>query len=239
MLSAEKKKYVKALQRKKFRDLNQCFVVEGVKMVSELLNSDFKVHDIYATKSWFKKNSSFYAQEISEKELKSISSLKTPNEVLAVVQYQQINDKINSNFSIVLDKIQDPGNIGTIIRTADWFGVEQIICSKDTVDCYNSKVIQATMGSLFRVKIIYCDLKKFLSTHKKSKVYGALLNGENVFQKKLQVNDALLIMGNESKGISEDLLPFITDKISIPKFGKAESLNVATATAILCAAFKN
>ncbi len=238
MLSASQKKYVNTLKQKKFRDLNQCFVVEGIKIGEELLSSGFKTEIIYATSSWIKNNPNIKVQEVTAKELKSISSLKTPNEILAVVKYPQPKAiKPTSNLTIALDKIQDPGNFGAIIRTADWFGVKQIICSNDTVDCYNYKVIQATMGSFFRVRIQYCNLKNFFASQKNSKIYGALLNGENVLKKNLRQKNAILLMGNESNGISEELFPFIHEKITIPKFGKAESLNVAIATAILCAEF--
>jgi len=239
MLSISQKKFVNSLKQKKFRTEHNSFIIEGVKMLEELLHSDYEVETIYATSLWINNNSGVDCIEISVKELNSISSLKTPNEVLAVVQQKEVQlIDLPSQLNIALDKIQDPGNFGTIIRTADWFGIQNIICSDNSVDVYNPKVLQATMGSFFRMNIIYTDLSKFLSENKELTVYGALLNGENVYQKELNSKGSILLMGNESKGISEELIPFITDKISIPKFGNAESLNVATATAIFCSEYK-
>ncbi|MDF1673059.1 MAG: RNA methyltransferase [Vicingaceae bacterium] len=238
MITANQKKFVKSLAQKKFRTENNCFVVEGVKLVEELLQSDFEVMNVYATSNWIENNPSFEAEKISPKDLAIMSSFKTANEVIAVVkQKQQYTIDYTKHLSIVLDSLQDPGNLGTIIRTADWFGIKTIVCSADTVDVYNPKVIQATMGSLFRVNVLYLNLPEFFKENKSLSVYGALLNGENVYQKTLTKKGSVLLMGNESKGISDSLLPFITDKILIPKIGQAESLNVSTATAILCAEF--
>ena len=238
MITANQKNFVKSLAQKKFRTEYNCFVVEGEKLVHELIDSDFEIEVIYALKNWIEENQHDKAEEVSAKELASISLLKTPNQVLAVVKQKKepLPNTINS-FSIVLDKIQDPGNLGTIIRTADWFGIKTIICSDDSVDVYNPKVIQATMGSLFRVNVVYTNLTDFFKEYNSLSVYGAMLDGENVYQKTLNKKGSVLLMGNESKGISESLLPFITDKILIPKIGHAESLNVASATAILCAQF--
>ena len=238
MITVNQKKFVKSLAQKKYRSEHNCFVVEGVKLVEELLQSDFEIINIYATLNWIENNPSVEAEQISPKELASISSLKTANEALAVVKQKSIKKiDCSKSLTIALDNIQDPGNLGTIIRTADWFGINTIVCSTDTVDIYNPKVIQATMGSLFRVNVVYTDLEEFFEQNSKLDVYGALLNGDNVYQKTLNKIGSVLLMGNESKGISKQLLPFITDKISIPKIGKAESLNVSTATAILCAEF--
>ena len=239
MLSISQKKYVNSLKQKKFRTEHSSFIVEGIKMVEELLQSDYDVEVVYATINWMGNNPTTDCIEVSEKELASISSLKTSNEVLAVVKQQQKQLMgITSELIIALEKIQDPGNLGTIIRTADWFGVSNIICSDDSVDVYNPKVLQATMGSFFRVNIVYMNLPKFFTENKNLTVYGALLEGENVYQKELNSKGSVILMGNESKGISDELLPFIMDKITIPNFGKAESLNVATATAILCSEYK-
>ncbi|MBL4593293.1 MAG: RNA methyltransferase [Flavobacteriales bacterium] len=239
MLSISQKKYVNSLKQKKFRTQCNCFVVEGIKMIEELLQSDYEIESIFATSSWIENNNSVDCIEISEKELNSISSLKTPNEVIAVAKQMdsQLID-VSSELTIALDKIQDPGNFGTIIRTADWFGIKNIVCSEDSVDAYNSKVIQATMGSFFRVNIVYTNLNEFFSKNSDLTVYGALLDGENVYKKQLKHKGTVLLMGNESKGISEDLISYITDRVSIPKFGNAESLNIATATAILCSECK-
>ena len=206
-------------------------------MVEELLSSGFEIQTIYAQSNWIENHSFDNIIEISEKELASISSLKNPNEVLAVVSKKKVENIDLSGLTIALDNIQDPGNLGTIIRTADWFGIKNIVCSSDSVDVYNPKVLQATMGSFFRVNLVYVDLVEFFNQNSKLTVYGALLNGDNVYNQQLLKSNAVLLMGNESKGVSDNLLPFITSKISIPKLGKAESLNVSIATAILCAEF--
>jgi TrmH family RNA methyltransferase len=238
MISISQKKFVNSLKQKKFRTEQGFYIVEGVKLLKELLESDYEVSAIYATSYWIENNPNIDSSEVSEKELKSISSLKNPNEVLAVVKQKEHQlSNVSSQLNIALDKIQDPGNFGTIIRTADWFGVKNIICSEDSVDVYNPKVLQATMGSFFRMNIVYTDLAKFFSDNKGLTVYGALLDGENVYEKKLNSKGSILLMGNESKGISTELIPFIKEKIRIPNFGKAESLNVATATAILCSEY--
>lgn len=238
MVTANQKKFVKALAQKKFRAEHNCFVVEGVKLIEELLQSDFEVVDIYATANWIENNPSVNAEQVSSKDLAIMSSFKTANEVLAVVKQQQhYTIDYSNHLTIALDNLQDPGNLGTIIRTADWFGIKTIVCSADTVDVYNPKVIQATMGSLFRVNVLYVNLLEFFKENNELSVYGALLDGKNVYQKTLTKKGSVLLMGNESKGISDSLLPFITDKILIPKIGQAESLNVSTATAILCAEF--
>jgi len=235
MLSISQKKFVSSLKQKKFRTELGLYIVEGVKLLEELLESDYEVSTIYATSKWRENNIDIDSHEVSEKELKSISSLKNPNEVLAVVKQKEHKlSNVSSQLNIALDKIQDPGNFGTIIRTADWFGVKNILCSEDSVDVYNPKVLQATMGSFFRMNIVYIDLSKFFSNNKELTVYGALLDGDNVYKKNLSSQGVVLLMGNESKGISKELISFVNEKILIPNFGKAESLNVATATAILC-----
>lgn len=239
MLSISQKKQVNFLKQKKFRTTFNSFIIEGVKMIEELLLSDYEVETIYATADWSDDNLEIDCVIVSEKELGQISSLKTPNKVLAVVkQKESVTANFSTNLTIALDKLQDPGNMGTIIRTADWFGIDTIVCSKDSVDIYNPKVLQATMGSFFRVNIVYVDLPEFFNSNKALTVYGALLDGENIYQKTLIEKGAVLLMGNESKGISNELLPFVTERVMIPNFGKAESLNVATATAILCSECK-
>jgi len=239
MLSNSQKKLLTALKQKKLRSQYNSFVVEGIKMVEELLLSDYEIGSIFATQLWIHEHPSIDVVEVSERELSTISSLKTPNQVLAIVKKK--NNSIKPDLiklTIALDNLQDPGNLGTIIRTADWFGVSTIICSEDCVDVYNPKVIQATMGSFFRINVIYTSLTEFLNQHKKEiVVYGALLGGENVYKKQLDQAGAILLMGNESNGISEKLLPLINEKIMIPKIGSAESLNVAVATAIFCSEF--
>lgn len=236
-LSNQQKKFVKSLQLKKNRIKYNLFLVEGEKIVEELLNSDFEVVGVFATKDW---SGSFVGSltEVSEQELASISTLKTPNNVLAVAKQKQ--QQLSNNFSkpiIALDTIQDPGNLGTIIRTADWFGINNIICSESCVDMYNPKVVQATMGSIFRLNIVFTSLADFFKENKHLQVYGALLDGKNCYATTLHPDNSVLLMGNESVGINPKLFPYIHEKITIPKFGHAESLNVSIATGILCAEF--
>lgn len=236
-LSKNKLKWIRSLQQKKVREELGLFIVEGEKMVAELLATNASsIELICVTKDFEMKEQNFDVFLADDKQLEQISSLKTPNKVLAVVR--QFNYKLPSEneFCLALDGVQDPGNLGTILRIADWFGVEHILCSKDTVEVYNPKVVQASMGAIFRIKTHQVDLKEHLSNYK-GKIYGALLEGENVYKTTLE-NEGILLMGNEGNGISQDLISLITDKISIPRFGKAESLNVAVATGILVSEFK-
>ena len=175
---------------------------------------------------------------ISEKELKSISEFSAPNKLFAIFKIPKTEIKNAHGISLVLDNINDPGNLGAIIRLCDWYGVQEILCSKDTVDCYNSKVVQSSMGSISRVSILYADIASYLKNEERP-IYGAMLEGENIYQKILPEN-AVLIIGNEANGISQKIQNLITSKITIPQFGeikKTESLNVATATAILLSEF--
>jgi TrmH family RNA methyltransferase len=237
MLSINQKKYINSLQQKKFRAQHGTFLVEGEKMVEELIQSNFEIEHVFVVKGV--QVNGCEATEISEKEMKSISALSTPNNFLAVAKQkkQQVN-LTETNLVLVLDNIKDPGNLGTIIRTADWFGINTIVCSNECVDVYNPKVVQATMGSIFRANVLYVNLVEFLQQNKSVPVYGALLEGENIYKKPIQNKKAFLLMGSESFGISKELTPFITNKIMIPKFGGAESLNVAVATGILCSAYR-
>lgn len=235
MLSANQKKYLNSLKQKKYRNQYSSFIVEGEKMVNELVASDYEVEAIYGVEDLLSYPS---IVEVTEKELASISLLKTPNKYFAVAKQKSFAKAILEGLTLVLDNIQDPGNLGTIIRIADWFGVSTIVCSPTCVELYNPKVVQATMGSLFRVNIVYTDLIPFIEDNKDKAIYGALLGGENVYETNIQKEDSILIMGNESKGISETLKPYINYKITIPQFGKAESLNVAVATAILCSEYR-
>ena len=227
---------IKSLGIKKYRDRLQLFVAEGITLVAEIQLSELKIEDIYATKSWIEENPNESATEVSVKELGRLSSLKTPNQVLCVVQipkYDLEPSKL-AGLCLVLDDISDPGNVGSIIRTADWFGVSHIICSMSSVDCFNPKVVQASMGSISRVKVHYVDLKSFIeSIRGKYPIYGLSLGGTSIYSKNLK-KDSLLVIGNESKGISADLSALVTDMIGIPAFGGAESLNVAVATSIAC-----
>jgi RNA methyltransferase, TrmH family len=260
MLSKNQIKFVNSLKQKKFIQEHSLFIAEGTKIVSELLNSKITVKQIYATSDFFR-NTIVEKQierfEIKATELDRISALITPNEVLAVCEiprYELEIDALKDKLTLVLDDIKDPGNLGTIIRIADWFGIENIICSTETAYTFNPKVVQATMGSIARIKMHYTDLPEFFKVQSppelrtgsnfKFQSFGALLEGENIYTKQLS-SSGYIVIGNESKGISEELLPFITDKINIPSFshfktggGEAESLNAAIATSIICSEFR-
>ena len=220
-------KLIRSLQQKKTRKEYGLFTVEGKKNVLDLIHSDFPIEELYSTEEV---DLPINHVTISKKQLSQISSLKQSEGVLAMVKIKNFTPKTNARLTLVLDTINDPGNLGTIIRTADWFGVDQIICSSQTVDCYNPKVVQAAKGSLFHIPIVYTDLIDFLKDRKN--VYGASLDGEAIgYNTKLE--SSTLVMGSESHGISEELIPFIQHLIKIPSYGKAESLNVAIATGIL------
>jgi len=241
MISKNQIKYIKGLSLKKNRIKEQCFVVEGEKCLAELLNSSFEVVELFALKDWIDENKEVFdkVQAVSFKELEKISNLKSPNKALAVVKMKkQETIQQESAVTLVLDDINDPGNLGTIIRMCDWFGVKQIICSENTVDIYNSKVVQSTMGSLFRTHIIYADLSTYLAKVK-IPIYGAYMDGENV--KNIEINQkAHLVMGNEANGISEKVEKYISKRVAIKNIGgNTESLNVAVATSILLHEFCN
>ncbi len=234
MPSRNEVKYIQSLYHKKNRNKEEVFIAEGVKIVAELINAGFGIQKIYGVKDWIDANTNIlHAAVVSDDELEKISSLETPNKVLAIF-YKKNSVRIpdlKNKISLVLDGIQDPGNLGTIVRIADWFGVKNIIASEDTVDLYNSKVIQSTMGSIARVAIFYTDLKSFFETNK-IPVFGAMLNGENIASLQ-KINECLLIIGNESKGIRADIEQYIQQCITIPGTGDAESLNAAVATGII------
>lgn len=238
-ISKAEKKAINALAIKKFRQSEVRFVVEGVKPVEELLihatafvEKVYYTADVHLNKSLIPQGVEAY--EVSEKDLKSISNLKNPQGVLAVAEFLDIQPK-SKGLTLVLDNIQDPGNLGTIIRSAEWFGVKEIVCSKETVDVYNPKVVQAAMGSVFRMPISYVDLKEYLGQTDLPK-YGALLEGENVYTANLD-HEGILIMGNEGKGITPEIINCITHPITIPKMGEGESLNVSIASAVLLSEF--
>ena len=235
MLSRSEVKYIQSLCQKKQRQAESLFLAEGPKLADEILKSGYTIKRIYALKSWIIEHPEVSANisEIDEKDLDKISSLQTPNQVLMIVEQpnQEALPLIEGKLSLVLDGIQDPGNMGTIIRIADWFGIRQIFCSPDTVDIYNPKVIQGTMGSIVRTSINYLDLHAFLTTVN-IPVWGALLNGISVHEVGKPL-EALLVIGNEGKGIRDPLLPLITKAVTIPRLGNAESLNAAVATGII------
>ncbi len=235
MLSRSEVKYIQSLCQKKQRQSEGLFIAEGPKIAEELLQSDFSIKKIYALPEWIaaNMNNDIEMIEINEIDLSRISALQTPHEVLVVAAQKNDLEKptLKNKLSIVLDGIQDPGNMGTIIRIADWFGIENIICSGDTVELYNPKVIQSTMGSFVRTKVFYTDLNEFL-TSGAIPVFGAVLNGKNIYELS-KPKEGLLLFGNEGKGIRKDLLQFVTNPITIPRRGGAESLNAAVAAGII------
>ena len=226
-------KLIKSLQQKKCRNEHGLFVVEGKKTVEEVLNSNMEIYKLFTVDSNELETGDVPFYSISNKELSQISSLKNPNGYLGVFHIPKPTDQILSDWILVLDGVQDPGNLGTIIRLCDWFGITDIICSTDTVDCYNPKVLQATMGSITRVNVQYKDLDAFLNSTELP-VYGTFMDGVSVNNTKLP-KKGIMIMGNEGKGISDAIAKLCTDRLAIPQFGEAttESLNVASATAIL------
>lgn len=239
MLSKSKAKYIQSLGHKKVRDEEGVFVAEGPKIVAELLASaGANIIQLYALNDWIAANSNdcngIDIIEVDENDLTKISQLATANKVLAVVKKQEPADHFSTNgtVSLVLDTIQDPGNLGTIIRIADWFEITQIICSKDCADMYNPKVVQSTMGSILRIKMLYTDLASWLEEQKDVFIYAAALEGQNVTAMK-KITEGLIVIGNESKGISSEIFELVDVKITIPQKGKAESLNAAVATGII------
>lgn len=235
-LSQNKIKQIRALFLKKQRDEQGLFLVEGEKMVQETLESAPELIQYCVALEGFTLPEQYDVETFycDADTLKKCSSLNSPNKVIAVVKKIQF-EKSSPEFIIALDAVQDPGNMGTIMRLADWYGVQKIICSINTVDVYNSKVIQASMGAFLRIPVEYVDLNSYLSSTELP-VFGALLEGENVYKQQLKPS-GILLMGNEGNGISDALIEKITHPISIPRFGKAESLNVSIATGILLSEF--
>jgi len=242
MISKNQQKLIQSLKLKKNRNKTSLFIAEGEKVVIELINSNIKLDSIYCLPSFISKIdvNIDVITEINEKELSKISNLKNANQVVALFEIPKFeNTQPKQELVLALDDIRDPGNLGTIIRLADWYGITTILCSNNTVDAFNPKVIMATMGSISRVEIIYCDLVEELTKIDKP-IYGAFLDGGNIY-KTSKINDSILVIGNESNGISEEVEKLITDKITIPQFGnlkETESLNAAVATGILLSEFK-
>ena len=239
MVSKNQIKLITSLQQKKFRQLHKLFIAEGVKVIQELLDSNFVLEHLYVTESIFESLSNDSKTLITDAELKKISCLSTPNNCLALFAIPETEKPISSGLIVALDAVRDPGNLGTIIRLCDWFGVDQLWCNEQTVDLYNPKVVQATMGSLARVKVHYLDLEKEIQKANLP-VFGTFMDGENIYQSNLP-SEGILILGNEANGISTGIEKLVTSRLAIPRFGnlqKTESLNVATATAIFLSEFK-
>ena len=238
-LSKNQLKLITSLGQKKYRQKHKLFVAEGIKVVREFLQSSFELHSLFTTNNAFQGIPSNKVFQISSADLHKISSLKTPNKVLALFHIPEEVDYSNSDLYVALDSVNDPGNLGTIIRLCDWFGIEHLLCSKETVDCFNSKVVQASMGSLTRVSIHYLDLIPTFQKLQKL-VFIADMDGENVYASVLPT-EGILVLGNEANGVSVEIKNAANRVVSIPRFGslkETESLNVATATAVLLSEFK-
>lgn len=238
MFSKSQFKLITSLAQKKYRTKQQLFFVEGKKTISELLNSQLRLHSLFTTEAVFNTDSekTFF---LKPEELHKISRLHTPQTALAIFEIPEIQEPKITEFTLALDGVRDPGNLGTIIRLCDWFGIKNLICSSDTVDCYNPKVLQATMGSIARVAVYYTPLSEFLKKQENIPFFGAFMDGETVYSQDLP-SRGILVMGNEAHGISQEISGLITKRLSIPQFGAqtTESLNVATATAILLSEFR-
>jgi RNA methyltransferase, TrmH family len=239
MLSKNQIKLITSLQQKKYRKQEQLFFAEGIKVIQELLNSNFELEHLFVTDVIFSEVSKNKISMITDAELKKISALSTPNNCLALFKIPKEKPIQEKGIIVALDDIRDPGNLGTILRLCDWFGITQIICSTETVDIYNPKVVQATMGSITRVAVSYTDLAAFISKTALP-VFGTFMDGDNIYKSQLP-KEGIIVMGNEANGISQEIEKLTKSRISIPRFGdlqQTESLNVATATAIILSEFK-
>ena len=230
---------IKSLAIKQGREELGAFIAEGEKLVGEIRNSPLRIRRILQTKPIFAEG-----ELISEKEMERISQLKTANSVLAVVELPKHKLALanpTKELVLCLDRIQNPGNLGTIIRLADWFGISDIVCSEDTADCFNPKVVQATMGAILRVRVHYTNLAAWLSSHKGAHIYGTFLEGENIYDAELE-KSGVIVMGNEGQGISSEVVKCVSHKLLIPPYPAdrcgSESLNVAVATAVICSEFR-
>lgn len=239
MVTKNQIKLITGLQQKKYRQSEQLFFAEGIKVIQELLLSNFELEHLYTTKNDFNEVALEKRTMVTENELKKISALATANSCLAVFKIPKPKKIIENGLILALDDIRDPGNLGTILRLCDWYGIEQLVCSEATVDIYNPKVVQATMGSIARVNVNYVDLNSFLENNPLT-VFGTFMDGKNIYREKLP-QSGIIIMGNEANGISANVSGFVNERLTIPRFGKlqlTESLNVATATAIVLSEFR-
>jgi len=239
MITKNQVKYIQSLGQKKSRDIENRFIAEGPKLVNELLTAEnCRIVQLFALKEWIDENANASDRtdiiEVSVAELEKISQLTTPNQVLAVIEkIAWKNDtEIKENISLVLDTIQDPGNMGTIIRLADWFGIKNIFCSVECADIYSPKVVQSSMGSISRVRVEYTDILSWLVANNKVRIYAAVLDGMDI-TKMEKISEGIIIIGNESKGINTEMVKLANQQITIPGKGKAESLNAAVATGII------
>lgn len=243
MLSKNRIKYINSLKIKKYRQLHEAFIVEGAKSVLELLDSDFRTEFVLVTQEFQQKYSSILSRHnvtletVTIQELEGLGSFQTNDSCLAVAKTKenQFLSPIHSEYILVLDDVRDPGNLGTIIRIADWYGITKIVCSRDTTDVYNPKVIAAAKGSFTRVQTFYTDLTTYFEkiTVDCQRIVGAFLGGDSLYEFQFPKEGGIIVMGNESNGIGDAVASFVTDKITIPRFGEAESLNVGIATAVM------
>lgn len=251
MVSRNKANFIISLQKKKVREEEKLYIIEGDKLIKEFLAERVQVTTLVAKSEFLNSLPLFQKEGIGEiitatyDDLKKISTLKTPHNALAVIRMPEPvmnTSDLKKELAVALDFVQDPGNLGTIIRSAAWFGIRNIFCSADCVDVYNPKVIQASMGAILHVNVFYTDLKKLFESiaENKVKVFGAMIDGESIYSHKLE-NNGIIILGNESRGISEELLPYITDRIMIPKItGEKtgiDSLNVSMAASVILSEF--
>lgn len=247
MISKNQIKYIQSLHLKKNRDSQELFIVEGIKSVSEFIQDDaVRLKEVFATTAYLQQQATQLEKrnipftEITAEELKKISLQSTPNQVLAIVHHHHYvlnKELLTHGLTLFLDDIRDPGNLGTIIRIADWFGIKQIICSQNTTELYNPKTLQASMGAALRVNTVYMDFNQLLPFIGEVPIYGAVLTGENIYTSSLK--KGMIIIGNEANGISEEVMRYITQPITIPaaQHNGSESLNAANACAIICAEF--
>lgn len=239
MLSKSQIKLITGLQQKKYRKEHNLFFAEGIKTVQELLKSDFELYHLYTTEDIFANVDAGKLTIISQTELEKISALSTPNTCLAIFNMPKPKEFEVEGLIIALDDVRDPGNLGTIIRLCDWFGIDNLVCSEASADVYNPKVVMATMGSIARVNVFYTNLGKFL-TATNLPIFGTFMDGENIYTEKLPER-GIIVMGNEANGISLDIERLCSKRIAIPRFGTlqaTESLNVGTATAIILSEFR-
>ncbi|WP_299602745.1 RNA methyltransferase [uncultured Aquimarina sp.] len=241
MVSKNQKKLINSLHQKKYRKQHGLFVAEGKKVIQEFLDADLELHSLFSMDESFFNTPKEKTFIVSDAELKGITFLKTPQFALALFYIPNAELIDVDNLIVALDDVRDPGNLGTIIRLCDWFGITSLVCSDQTVDCYNPKVVQATMGSITRVNIMYTNLFDFLSLYKDTvSVYGTFMDGEVIYQESLS-KKGIIVMGNEANGISGEIASLVSKRIAIPRFGETqitESLNVATATAIILNEFR-
>ena len=240
MVTKKDIKFINSLKQKKFRHLNNCFVVEGKKSIREFIDSDYKIIKLYSVDcSFFKDISNQF--EIDYQLLKKISFLNNPDDHIAIFQFKKTKPIKNNNLIIALESIRDPGNLGTIIRTCEWFGIKDVVCSLDSVDCYNQKVIQSAMGSISRINVTYLNLNDYLKSTD-NLITGTTLSGKSLYKSNIKSNNGILIFGNEANGVSEELLKLTNANLTIPRFNNnefPESLNIAASLSIVLSEIKS